>query len=169
MDTTNSSENIHARGLQNKALYQQTLKNLKKIKLDAADKLMHEAHFNVFEQTDCLHCANCCKTTSPAIYEKDIDRLSKRLKMRPSTFIDKFLDFDLSDSCYVLKFSPCTFLDNENYCTVYEDRPIACRTYPHTDRKRVSQINSITLQNTLICPAVQQILEHVEKKMEKYK
>ncbi len=31
--------------------------------------------------------------------------------------------------------SPCPFLGDDNYCSVYEARPKACREYPHTDRK----------------------------------
>lgn len=160
-DSSFSSQNIHAQGIKNRHEYAATLQKLNKFKPETADRLMHQAHDDVFEQTNCLECANCCKTTSPAIYERDIDRLAKYLRMKPFQFIEKFLNQDTADQCYVLKSSPCVFLDAYNYCTVYEARPTACRTYPHTNRKRITQINNITLNNTLICPAVQQILENV--------
>jgi len=64
----------------------------------------------------------------------------------------------------VLNSAPCPFLDSENYCLVYEDRPIACREYPHTNRKRFYQILDLTLKNTLICPAALQVAEGLAKK-----
>jgi len=37
---------------------------------------------------------------------------------------------------------------------VYEDRPKACREYPHTDRKRMYQILDLTHKNCEVCPIV---------------
>jgi len=128
------------------------------------DDIFHEEHEAAFEEIDCLSCANCCKTTSPIFYEKDIDRLAKRLRMRPSEFIAKYLKID-EDKDYVLTKAPCPFLDGENYCMVYEDRPTACREYPHTNRKNMHQILDLTLKNTLVCPAVLKIVEDVKKKI----
>nr|MDK7631844.1 YkgJ family cysteine cluster protein [Globicatella sanguinis] len=83
---------------------------------------------------------NCCKTTGPLFTQKDIERLAKVFRMKPSLFIEKYLRID-EDNDYVLQQLPCPFLDSENYCLVYEDRPKACKEYPHTDRKKFHQIN----------------------------
>lgn len=139
---------------ENKAL----VKILKKSKPKKLDDTVHQLHDEVFDEIDCLDCANCCKTTSPTFYERDIDRLSKHLKMKPSDFIDQYLMID-EDKDYVLKTAPCPFLDYENYCTVYESRPTACREYPHTNRKRFYQILDLSLKNTAICPAVAIVFE----------
>jgi phytoene dehydrogenase-like protein len=37
---------------------------------------------------------------------------------------------------------------------VYEDRPKACREYPHTNRKRMYQILNLTHKNCEVCPVV---------------
>lgn len=126
------------------------------------DDLFHAEHEAAFEEIDCLGCANCCKTTSPIFYEKDIERLAKRLRLRPSQFIEKYLRVD-EDKDYVLTAAPCPFLDSENYCIVYEDRPTACREYPHTDRKNMHQVLDLAYKNTLVCPAVLRIVEQVKK------
>jgi Fe-S-cluster containining protein len=68
------------------------------------------------------------------------------------------------DSDYVLKQSPCTFLGIDNKCSIYEYRPLACREYPHTDRKNMHQILDLTLKNTEICPAVARIVEEISGK-----
>ena len=45
-------------------------------------------HHEVFQETDCLTCANCCKTTGPLFTDIDIDRIAKHLKLKPSDFIE---------------------------------------------------------------------------------
>ncbi|MCH2200012.1 MAG: YkgJ family cysteine cluster protein [Flavobacteriales bacterium] len=140
-------------------------KQLKRAKDRELDSLFHEAHEEVFAVTDCLECANCCKTTSPIFRDRDIDRLAKRLRVRPSRFIDQYLRMD-EDHDYVLKSSPCTFLNEDNTCSVYEDRPLACREYPHTDRKKMSQILDLTYRNTMVCPAVEHIVEKIRKRLQ---
>ncbi|MEY4110682.1 MAG: hypothetical protein RLZZ46_1037 [Bacteroidota bacterium] len=119
------------------------------------DEMFAAAHDKVFGEIDCLNCAHCCKTTSPIVTQRDVDRLSKGLKMRPSDLIEKYLTED--GSTYVMKKAPCPFLGSDNYCSVYQDRPSACREYPHTNRRRMSQILDISLNNTFVCPAVARI------------
>lgn len=126
------------------------------------DTLFHEAHEEVFEDTDCLKCANCCKTTSPIFYQKDIERIAKALKMKPGVFIEKYLRID-EDQDYVLQTTPCPFLGDDNYCSIYKDRPAACREYPHTNRKRMHQVLDLTYRNTLVCPAVLEITEKLKR------
>lgn len=128
------------------------------------DDHFHNAHKEVFERTDCLQCANCCKTTSPIFYQRDIDRAAKSLKLKPGQFISTYLRVD-DEGDLVLKKAPCPFLDQDNYCTIYEDRPQACREYPHTNRKRMYQILDLTMRNTLVCPAVLNITGKVKESL----
>ncbi len=137
---------------------------LKKKKPDILDAAFHELHEEVFERTDCLTCANCCKTTSPIFKDKDIERLSKRFRIRPSVFSEKYLHLD-KDQDYVLNSVPCPFLGDDNYCSIYEDRPNACREYPHTNRKKMYQVLDLTVKNTTICPAVYEIVEGIKKRL----
>ena len=81
--------------------------------------------------------------------------------MKPGDFIEKFLRID-EERDYVLKSSPCPFLGDDNFCSVYDDRPKACREYPHTDRKKMVQITDLTLKNTLVCPAVYEMVERLK-------
>lgn len=125
------------------------------------DSLFHVAHHSVFEKTECLTCANCCKTTSPIFYQHDIERAAKSLKLRPGEFLQKYLEMD-EDGDFVLKQAPCPFLSRNNYCSIYQDRPTACREYPHTNRKNMRQILDLTFRNTLVCPAVLEIVERLK-------
>lgn len=143
---------------ENKAFF----KKLRKKKPKELDDMVAEFHEEVFEEVDCLECANCCKSISPIITYKDIERLAKHLKMKPSAFIDQYVYMD-NDGDYVYKETPCPFLMPDNYCMVYEQRPKACREYPHTDRRKFFQILNLTHKNTHYCPAVYEVVEKLKE------
>lgn len=125
------------------------------------DDAFHAVHEEVFAELNCLECANCCKTTSPIFYQTDIERAARFLKLKPGAFVEQYLRVD-DDGDHVLKSSPCPFLDADNYCSIYESRPKACREYPHTDRKKMVQIMDLTYKNTLVCPAVLEMVERLK-------
>ena len=127
------------------------------------DNSFHKEHEKVFKKIDCLACANCCKTTSPIFRDVDIKRIASKLRMPIGKFIDTYLKTD-EDKDYVLKQSPCVFLSNDSTCDIYEDRPLACREYPHTNRKNMYQILDLTLKNSQICPAVSSIFTTLKAK-----
>lgn len=138
---------------------------LKKRTPKRLDLLMQELHDDEFTRTDCLTCGNCCKTTSPIFTEKDIERISKHLKMKVVDFIKYYLIRD-EDDFYILKSAPCTFLDeSDNTCFIYDVRPKACGEYPHTNRRKFIQLTDLTIKNTEICPAVFNIVEALKKKL----
>jgi Fe-S-cluster containining protein len=145
---------------QNLDLTKKTFRKWKQSKPKDLDQKFHSAHEQEFKKMDCLTCANCCKTTSPIFRDADIRRISKHLRMKEGQFITAYLKMD-DDSDYVLQKSPCYFLGSDNKCDIYEVRPLACREYPHTDRKNMFQILELTEQNTLICPAVSRIVQKI--------
>lgn len=152
--------------LQKQKEHKKFLDALKKKPPKNLDYLAEETHEEVFEEIDCLQCANCCKNTGPLFTEKDIERISKQLRMKQADFEEKFLRMD-EDNDKVLQNLPCWFLQEDNKCAIYEVRPKACREFPHTDRKKVYQINHLTLKNTLICPAAYTWVEKMQLKIQK--
>ncbi len=138
---------------------------LKKRKPSDLDQVTNELHDKAFEQIDCLKCANCCRTTGPLLRGKDIDQLAGHFKIRPAVFTEKYLRID-EDGDYVFKAMPCPFLGNDNYCSVYQHRPGACRDYPHTQQRDIRQKLNITLENTMICPAVAEVVEGLRRHYE---
>ncbi len=147
---------------QEKKANKKLVAKLKKLKPKDLDRVAAEAHDEAFETIDCLACANCCSTTSPTFYQKDIERLAKYFRIKPSQFIAKYLHVD-EDNDYVLNEAPCPFLGADNYCSVYEHRPNACREYPHTNRKRFHQLLDLTRKNTEICPAAYEVMKQLKK------
>ena len=137
-----------------------TFRKWKQSKPKDLDKKFLSAHEQEFKKMDCLTCANCCRTTSPIFRDADIRRIAKHLRMKEAQFISSYLKMD-EENDFVLRQSPCHFLGSDNKCSIYDVRPLACREYPHTDRKNMHQILDLTIQNTLICPAVSRIVQQL--------
>lgn len=135
---------------------------LGKKQIKQLDGMVHYLHDEVFDEIDCLDCANCCKSLGPRITDRDIERMAKALKLKSAQVVDQYLRVD-EDGDYVFKEMPCPFLAGDNYCLIYEQRPKACREYPHTDRKKFYQLRNITLKNASTCPAVYEILKRLRE------
>lgn len=82
----------------------------------------------------CTGCGKCC-TGAPGyvwLEEEDIVRLSKRLKIPRELFLKRYTR--LVGSRYSLTEDPinydCIFLKDQKECTLYEDRPKQCKTFP---------------------------------------
>jgi uncharacterized protein len=126
--------------------------NLSDEKLDA---IVREETDRVWAQIDCTTCANCCKTMQVVVDDKDIKRLADRLGMTTRAFSKKHVKIeDVPFRSKVISTQPCPFLGEDNRCTVYEDRPQACRDFPflHKDRFRSRSITMVS--NLEVCPIV---------------
>ena len=148
------------KSLTEKDQIKKTFQKLKQKKPKELDASFHASHTKTFQKIDCLACANCCKTTSPIFRDVDIKRIAKYLRLKEQQFIQQYLKMD-EEGDYVLQQSPCAFLGADNKCDIYEYRPLACREYPHTDRKNMFQSLHRTEKNTEICPAVARIVDEI--------
>jgi hypothetical protein len=81
------------------------------------DYQMQELHEREFKKTDCLECANCCKTTGPLFTSADIERISKSFRQKPQQFIDQYLRIDEDKDYSTLVFYNCVKVINANYST----------------------------------------------------
>lgn len=115
-----------------------------------------ELHHEVFAKTDCLACANCCKTISPVFKERDISRLAQHMGIKPGDVVARHLRLD-EDGDYVPNAVPCPFLGHDNRCAIYAARPFACSSYPHTDTLPLRKQVDLIVKNSAVCPAVYEI------------
>ncbi len=148
-----------------KKYQQETIKLLNGLQKSHNKKLNEQAnelHALAFEQIDCLNCANCCKSIPARINDTDINRIAKKLRMKPDEFRVAFTCRD-EDGDMVINRSPCPFLEVDNTCRIYEVRPKACREYPHTDQFTFRSNISLHAVNAVYCPAVYHILENFKQ------
>lgn len=148
-------ENWKADSAANQRKYKHFLKNAQQAK---TIKQLPDLHEEAFSKIDCLTCAACCKNYSPRFKTTDVKRISKHLKLKESVFIDTYLNLD-EDGDYVGKTQPCAFLGEDNFCSIYEERPSDCRRFPYTDEDVLLKRPNITLKNSSFCPAVYYVLE----------
>lgn len=131
-------------------------------KLEKMDLQVHALHEKHSARIDCLSCGNCCRSLGPRITDKDVERMAKALRMKAAEVVERYLRVD-EDQDLVFRTMPCPFLGADNYCSIYESRPKACREYPHTDRKKFYQIYNLSVKNASTCPIVFEVLEDLQQ------
>ena len=82
----------------------------------------------------CTGCGDCC-TGAPGyvwVNQAEIDALAIRLNMTSKVFEKKYVrQIGVRRSLVEYKNGDCVFFDNKSRkCTVYEQRPRQCRTWP---------------------------------------
>ncbi len=93
-------------------------------------------HFHCHPGVSCY--LKCCHSVDMYLFPYDIVRLKNRLGIHSSEFMRRYTRLSEGSHPYfpgvMLKLTdaekyPCPFLGKDG-CTVYQDRPSACRTYP---------------------------------------
>ena len=126
------------------------------------DSVVHALNQEVSNQIDCTRCANCCKTISPLLNPRDIQRLARHLNLSESDFQAQYLQKNEEEGGEVFNATPCPFL-KENRCTVYSSRPDDCRFYPHLHKRDfVFRVNQ-AVSNCSVCPIVFNVFERLRQ------
>jgi Fe-S-cluster containining protein len=145
--------------------YRYFLTRLETVKPKGLDKLAVELDKEVWKETDCLACANCCKTMTPTFTKADIKRISAHFNQTPEEFTNKWLYKERGSGDMMNKKQPCQFLDlKTNMCNIYEIRPEDCAGFPHHTKRHFTEWVHVYKQNVEYCPATFKL---VEKMMEK--
>jgi uncharacterized protein len=130
-------------------------------KVKDLDSIFELKHNDVFAQTDCLTCGNCCRNYSPIIEPEEIPKLILAMNLSSQELFTNYVEMD-DDGDFVFKSQPCPNLDlSDNKCKIYENRPKACSEYPHTNMKKIKDHLDLLQKNVDICPAAEQIVYSV--------
>jgi hypothetical protein len=156
-------ENWQKKSAEHQKKYKQYLQRANKNKVL---KALPDLHEEAFDKIDCLQCGNCCKGYSPRFKTPDIKRIAKHLGMKDGDLINQHLRVD-EDGDYVMRTTPCAFLGDDNYCSIYEVRPSDCERFPYTDEDVLLKRPNITLKNSTFCPAVYYVLEKLMEQLPK--
>ena len=127
------------------------------------DKLTPILEKEVWEEIDCLTCANCCKVMSPTFTKKDITRISSHLGMTEDAFREKWLFFDKKDKDWMKRKQPSQCLDLKTKMgSNYEVRPRDCAGFPHLSKSRFVEYAHVHKQNIQYCPATHRMVEKMK-------
>ena len=130
------------------------------------DKITASLEKEIWKETACLSCANCCKTMSPTFTKSDINRISHHFEVTPIEFTKKWLRKDRSGDI-MNKTEPCQFLNlKSNKCSIYAIRPIDCSGFPHLPKRRMVDYIHVHKQNIEYCPATYKLVERMQLLLE---
>lgn len=148
----------------NRSAFRRFLTKLEKDPPRGLDTLAVQTDKLVWGETDCLACANCCKTMTPTFTNTDIKRISAHLEMTEEVFKKKWLKKDRSGD-WVNTRQPCQFLNlTDNKCSIYEVRPKDCSGFPHHTRRHMTDYIHVFKQNIEYCPATFRLVERMMEK-----
>ena len=141
------------------------------------DKVAKQLTQEAFQIIDCTRCANCCKVMTPKFKLDEVERISGYLNIPTAEVISKYLklvpskqgleDHDVSVGCDDNgdRQKPCSFLGEDNRCTIYEVRPKDCEEFPYTHKENFAGKKYNNIQNSTQCPIVFWIVEQMGKKV----
>jgi hypothetical protein len=85
--------------------------------------------------------------------------------MTSESFIKKYLK-PHPDYEYLTKKLPCSFLNDDNKCSIYEIRPAGCRTYPPAKLRLTPEQLVVLHENVGICPAVNEMVDRIKERLD---
>jgi Fe-S-cluster containining protein len=139
-----------------------------KVGLDMSNKqldaVVHEMTDNIWKQIDCTACANCCRTLQIVVDKADIERLAAKLGVSTKQFTDRYVKRE-ADGTLCFSSTPCSFLGEDNRCTVYEDRPKACRDFPYLHEEGFRQRTFAMIDNCAVCPIVFNVWQSLKRQL----
>ena len=92
-------------------------------------RVMYDLLTEIFNFYGCQKCSLCCRAFTPVIQEREIKRISRRLKTKPKKFKRKYCNkLGIQFNEYELR-APCPFLNDDN-CSIRSVRPGPCRMFP---------------------------------------
>jgi len=128
-------------------------------------EIVEEEDRKMWAHTDCMACANCCKTMTPIFTEEDTARIATHLGMTPEAFFEQYLEVEEETGSTINKVFPCVFLV-DNKCSIYAVRPIDCAEFPHHDKRPFDDYNETFIQNVHRCPATYELVSRLKERIE---
>jgi uncharacterized protein len=133
--------------------FRRFLNKMEKTPADGIDKMTAAIDKEVWQEVDCLTCANCCKKMTPTFTPKDLKRVSAHFGETVEEFKTKWLKKERNGD-WVNTTQPCQFLNlTDNKCSIYAVRPDDCAGFPHLKKKKFDDYAHVHKQNIDYCPA----------------
>ena len=152
----------------NKKAFRSFLTRLKNNPPKNLYKTLVEVDKEVWAETDCLTCGNCCKKMTPTFTTADIKRIAGYFSMTPDAFKEKWLTYEKKEGDWQNVKQPCQFLNlTDNKCSIYAIRPEDCAGFPHLTKKSPADYMHVHKQNIEYCPATYRMVEKMMERMKK--
>ena len=122
-----------------------------------SDVMKKEGYPYAFDASACASCqGRCCTGESGYIYvnKTEIEKIADLLELDVKEFAQKYLfkkgyKYSIKEVVYNDSYE-CVFYDREsNGCTIYEARPLQCKTFPFWDYYK-TRVDELKLE----CPGI---------------
>jgi hypothetical protein len=88
----------------------------------------------------CEMCGRCCRQPNIIIRPEEVDRISFASKIPLHEFISGYIVRTTDGRLLFSKTDPCAFLDTDNRCRIWKDRPEICRDFPYAVSMFMSRV-----------------------------
>lgn len=130
---------------------------LKQNEVENIDAIVHALSQKYFALIDCKECANCCRSLHSEFEKSELLHIAATLGQS----IEAFEKQSMSEGQVN---PPCPML-NGNLCSIYENRPEVCRTYPHLEKPHFTSRLMGVIANVKVCPIAFNTFEELKTKL----
>ena len=122
--------------------------------IDDVVKALSQKYFALI---DCTQCANCCRSLQTEFKKSELHTIAKTLGQSIEAFEKQFMTEGVVNP-------PCPMLDGK-LCSIYENRPEVCRSYPHLEQPRFTTRLMGVIDNVAVCPIAFNAYEELKTKL----
>lgn len=124
---------------------------------DDIDDLVMALSQKYFALIDCTECANCCRSLQMEFERHELHTIAKTLGQSIEAFeMQSMSDEKVNPPCPMLK---------GKLCSIYENRPGVCRSYPHLEQPEFTSRLMGVIGNLSICPIAFNAFEELKAKL----
>ena len=114
------------------------------LKQNAPDDIVKALSQKYFARIDCTQCANCCRSLQTEFKKSELHTIAKTLGQSIEAFEKQFMSEGMVNP-------PCPMLEGK-LCSIYENRPEVCRSFPHLEQPGFTTRLMGVIDNVAICP-----------------
>ena len=122
--------------------------------IDDVVKALSQKYFALI---DCTQCANCCRSLQTEFKKSELHTIANTLGQSIEAFEKQFMSEGMVNP-------PCPML-NGKLCSIYENRPEVCRSYPHLEQPNFTFRLMGVIENVAICPIAFNAYEELKTKL----
>ncbi len=129
------------------------------------DKKVQELNAIIEPQIDCLKCGNCCKTLMINVTKEECILVAKVLTMTVDEFKQTHIETSAEETYMVMNKMPCSFLQRDNCCSIYQNRFNECREFPQLKNPNFKSRTFSTMMHFGRCPIVYNVIQGLKKEL----
>jgi uncharacterized protein len=130
---------------------------LKQSAPNGVDGLVKTLSQKYFALIDCTQCGNCCRLLHIEFKKSELHAIAKTLGQSIKAFQKQFMSEGMVNP-------PCPML-NGKLCSIYENRPEVCRSFPHLEQPEFTSRLMGVIDSVAICPIAFNAFEELKARL----